>query len=168
MRGNYQKKESPTEKDLQKTAEIESRKLLAADFFNVAVTEKKNDPNSEDVTPINNQNRQDNGQVTPERIITNLGTKQPRTNEEAAQKRQPLSRIPAPERNNCDVSLTAVPQNQNFQLENGTMSDTNEAVYYQTPQEETLDIRHPTPSKTQLHNFSARNSYVMPPQISGS
>ena len=113
MRRNYQKK-APTEKDLQKTAEIESRKSLAADFFKVAETEKKNNPNIEDVTPINNQNGQDNRQVTPEHIATDLGTKLPRTNKEPGQNRQPLSIIPTPERNNCDVTVT-VPQNRNVQ-----------------------------------------------------
>lgn len=159
------RKKAPTEKDLQKTAEIESRKSLAADFFEVAETEKKNDPNIEDVTPINNQNGQDNRQVTPERIVTDLGTKLPRTNKEPGQNRQPLFRIPTPERNNCDVTVT-VPQNRNVQLGNGATSDANDAVYYQTPQKQTLNIRHLAPSQTQLHNFSARNSYVIPPLCS--
>ena len=159
------RKKAPSEKDLQKTAEIESRKLLAADFFEVAETEKKNDPNIEDVTPINNQNGQDNRQVTPERIVTDLGTKLQRTNEEPGQNRQPLSTIPTSERNNCDVTVTAVPQNRNV-LGNGARSDANDAVYYQTPQKQTLDIRHLAPSQTQLHNFSARNSYVTPPLCS--
>ena len=42
----------------------------------------------------------------------------------------------------------------------------NDAVYRcQTPQKQTLDIRHlaRAPSQTQLHNFSARNSYETPP-----
>ena len=124
--------------------------MLAADSFKVAETEKKNHPNIEDVTPINNQNGQDNRQVTPERIVTDLGTKLQRTNEEPGQNRQPLSTIPTPERNNCDVTVTAVPQNRNVQLGNGARSDANDAVDYQTPQKQTLDIRHLAPSQTQL------------------
>ena len=159
------RKKAPTEKDLQKTAEIESRKLLAADFFKVAETERKKDANIEDVTPINNQNGQDNRQVTPERKVTDLDTKLPRTNEEPGQNRQPLSRIPTPERNNYDVTVIA-PPNRSVQLGNGAASDVNDAVYYQTPQKQTLDISHLTPSQTQLHNLSARNSYVTPPPCS--
>lgn len=104
------RRKPPQKRTYKKTAEIESRKLLAADFFKVAETEKKNNPNIEDVTPINNQNGQDNRQVTPERIITDLGTKLQRTNKEPGQNSQPLSTIPTPERNNCDVTVTAVPQ----------------------------------------------------------
>ena len=154
------RKKAPTENDLQKTAEIESRKLLAADFFKVAETERKKDAHIEDITPINNQNGQDNRQVTPERKV-----KLPRTNEEPGQNRQPLSRIPTPERNKCDVTVI-VPQNRSVQLGNGAASDVNDEVNYQTPQKQTLDIRHLTPSQTQLHNFSARNSYVTPPPCS--
>ena len=59
-----------------------------------------------------------------------------------------------------------VPENRNVQLRNGATSDANNAVYYQRPQKKALHIRQLAPSQTQLHNFSARNSYMTPPLCS--
>lgn len=54
------------EKEAQKTAEIECRKSLATDFFKVAETGKQNNFTNEDMTHINHQTGQENGDMTAE------------------------------------------------------------------------------------------------------
>ena len=123
------------EKQAKQSAEVESRKSLAAQFFK-AVSPSENLDNF-----TNEDNRHENGLMTAEHDVTFTATKLPRFNDKRDQNRQST-----PEAKSCGVTDT-VQKYQSDQLRNDIVA----------PQE---NVGLTTSTDTQLNNHLTRNTYI--------
>ena len=126
------------EKQAKQSAEVESRKSLAAQFFK-AVSPSEN---LDDLT--NEDNGHENGLMTAEHDVTYIATKLPRFNDKRDQSRQST-----PERNSCGVTDT-VQRYRSDQLRNDIVA----------PQQ---NVGLTTSPDTQLNNHFTGNAYMASP-----
>lgn len=133
------------EKQAKQTAEVETRKSLAAQFFKAASpSENLDNFTNKDITIINDSNGRENGQMTAEHNVADIRTKLPRFNNKLDQNRQST-----PETNVRDVTET-VQQNRTDQLRS------NKKTLQQ-------NVGLTTSTETQLNNHLTRNAYITSP-----
>lgn len=125
------------EKQAKQTAEVETRKSLAAQFFKAASpSENLDNFTNKDITIINDSNGRENGQMTAEHNVADIRTKLPRFNNKPDQNRQST-----PETNVRDVTET-VQQNRTDQLRSNKKNATTKRGandIYKNPTEQSLN-----------------------------
>lgn len=131
------------EKKAKQTAEVETRRSLAAQFFKAASpSENLDNFTFEDIEIINDSNGRKNGQLTSEHNLTDIRTNLPRFNDKPEQSRQPTI-----ETNVREVTET-VQQHRTDQLRSNKV----------TPQQ---NVGLTTSTETQLNNHL--NAYITSP-----
>ena len=133
------------EKQAKQTAEVETRKSLAAQFFKAASpSETLDNFANKDIMIIDDSTRQENGQMTTEHNVTDIRTKLISFNNKPDQSRQST-----PETNGRDVTET-VQQNRTDQLRSNKVA----------PQQ---NVGLTESTETQLNNHLTRNAYMTSP-----